>query len=402
MSRTVILGAGHAGGSAAAFLRQYGYEGEIVLIGDEALPPYQRPPLSKAWLKGEADAESLSLLPLEFYAEAGIDLRLSTTAANLDRQNKRVQLSNGETLSYDHLILATGSKPRPFPIEGGDHPDLLMLRTTVDAERLKAALQPEAHLILIGAGYVGLEAAASAIALGAKATVIEREARVLARVASEPLSRYFTRLHQDKGVDLITKAEVLKIKDGKTVYLSDGQVLTGDAVLVGIGALAADDLAREAGLNCGNGIVVDHEASTSDPAIFAIGDCAHRPLPHSNSEGRLESVPSALEMAKQAAAAITGHKAPVVEVPWFWSDQYDTKLQIAGLSAGADQVLVRGDENSSSFAVFHLKGDKIVSVEAVNSPADFMGGKLLIAKKTPVDVTKLSDPSHSIKLVAMA
>ena len=402
MSRTVILGAGHAGGSAAAFLRQYGYEGEIVLIGDEALPPYQRPPLSKAWLKGEADAESLSLRPLEFYAEAGIDLRLSTTAANLDRQNKRVQLSNGETLSYDHLILATGSKPRPFPIEGGDHPDLLMLRTTVDAERLKAALQPEAHLILIGAGYVGLEAAASAIALGAKATVIEREARVLARVASEPLSRYFTRLHQDKGVALITKAEVLKIKDGKTVHLSDGQVLTGDAVLVGIGALAADDLAREAGLSCGNGIVVDHEARTNDPAIFAIGYCAHRPLPHSSSQGRLESVPSALEMAKQAAAAITGHKAPVVEVPWFWSDQYDTKLQIAGLSAGADQVLVRGDENSSSFAVFHLKGDKIVSVEAVNSPADFMGGKLLIAKKTPVDVTKLSDPSHSIKLVAMA
>ncbi|MEG1029196.1 MAG: FAD-dependent oxidoreductase [Brevundimonas sp.] len=400
MTKVLIIGAGHAGGSAAALLRQYGFEGEIVLAGEEAAAPYQRPPLSKAWLKGEAGLEDLLLRPESFYAEQTIDLRTGVTATAIDGAAKTVTFADGTVESYDVLILATGSTARKLAIPGADRPELLELRTLDHAERLKSALAPGKRLAVVGGGYVGLEAAASARALGAEAVVIERMDRVLARVASETLSAFFTDLHRSHGVEILTGAEVSGFEDGG-VRLADGTLIAADAILVGVGALAREALARTAGLDCENGVVVDESARTSDPAIYAIGDVTHRPLPvHGGRMHRLESVPNALEQAKQAAAAIVGRAAPAPEVPWFWSDQYDVKLQIAGLPFDADRQVVRGDPATASFAVFHLNGDRIVCVEAVNAPAEFMGGRLLIGKGTPVDAALLADPATSIKAVA--
>ena len=404
MTKVLIIGAGHAGGSVAAFLRQYGHDGPIVLAGQEDAPPYQRPPLSKAWLKGEADLEALLLRPLSFYAEQNIDFRPSTVAVSVDPEAKTVAFHDGASETYDLLVLATGSTARKLPVPGGDHPDLLELRTLKDAERLKAVLGPGKRLAVVGGGYVGLEAAASARALGAEAVVIERAPRVLARVASETLSAFFTQQHRARGVEILTGAEVTAVaRDGVT--LADGSVVRADAVLVGVGALACDGLARSAGLLCDDGVVVDDQARTSDPAVFAVGDMTRRPIPalgpvHAGRRHRLESVPNALEQAKQAAAAIVGRPGPAAEGPWFWSDQYEYKLQIAGLPFDADRQVVRGDPGAGGFAVFHLAGDRVVCVEAVNAPPEFMAGKQLIAKTTPVSVEKLGDPAISMKAVA--
>lgn len=400
MTKVLIIGAGHAGGSVAAFLRQYGHEGPIVLAGEEDAPPYQRPPLSKAWLKGEADLDGLLLRPLSFYAEQDIDFRPSTVAVSIDPEAKTVAFHDGSSETYEVMVLATGSTARKLPVPGGDHPDLLELRTLKDAERLKAVLGPGRRLAVVGGGYVGLEAAASARALGAEAVVIERAPRVLARVASEALSAFFTEQHRARGVEILTGAEVVAVaRDGVT--LADGTVVPADAVLVGVGALACDGLPRSAGLRCDDGVVVDDQARTSDPAIFAVGDMTRRPIPvHGGVHHRLESVPNALEQAKQAAAAIVGRPGPAPEVPWFWSDQYEYKLQIAGLPFEADRQVVRGDSGAGSFAVFHLAGDRIVCVEAVNAPPEFMAGKQLIAKGTPVDLDKLADIAVSMKAVA--
>ncbi len=401
MTKILIIGAGHAGGSVAALLRQYGHEGPIVLAGAETSPPYQRPPLSKAWLKGEATGDDLLLRPLSFYGEQGITLRTGTTATAIDRGDQRVRFADGTEETYDVLVLATGSTARKLAVPGADRPDLLELRTLEDAERLKAALRPGSRLVVVGGGYVGLEAAASARALGAEVVVLERMDRVLARVASETLSTFFTDLHRHHGVDIRTGVEVTGFEDDG-VGLADGSMVAADVVLVGVGGLACDDLARAAGLVCDNGVVVDEAARTSDPAIHAVGDMTFRPLPlHGGRMQRLESVPNALEQAKQVAAAITGRTAPAPEVPWFWSDQYDAKLQIAGLPHDADRQLVRGDPATGTFAVFHLNGDRIVCVEAVNAAAEFMGGRQLIARAAPVDADKLVDPAVSMKAVAL-
>lgn len=402
MTKVLIIGAGHAGGTAAALLRQYGHEGPVVLAGEEAAPPYQRPPLSKAWLKGEADLEALLLRPESFYAEQDIDLRTGVTATAIDAAGKTVTFADGTVEPYDVLILATGSTARRLALPGADRPDLLELRTLVDAEKLKAALGPGKRLAVVGGGYVGLEAAASARALGAGAVVIERMDRVLARVASETLSTFFTAHHRAHGVEILTSAEVTGFEDAG-VRLADGRLIEADAVLVGVGALACEQLAREAGLSCLNGVVVDAEARTSDPSIFAIGDVTFRPVPvHGGAMHRLESVPNALEQAKQAASAIVGRSAPAPETPWFWSDQYEVKLQIAGLPGEADRQVVRGDVAAGAFAVFHLAGDRIVCVEAVNAPAEFMAGRMMIGKQTPVDAGKLADTAVSMKAVAAA
>ena len=400
----MIVGAGHAGGSAAAFLRQYGFAGPIVLIGEEPIPPYQRPPLSKAWLKGEADADSLALKPLEFYAEHGMDLRLNAVAVSINRGEQVVTLADGQTVPYDVLILATGARARKLPIPGAGLAGVLELRTAADAEALKAAIGPGKRLAVIGGGYVGLEAAASGRALGAEVVVVEREPRVLARVACETLSTFFQDYHRDRGVvfELDAGVEAFEGEGGRIVgvRLSDGRLIACDAALVGVGATPNDELAKDAGLECAGGVVVDEDARTADPHIFAIGDVAHRPLPLYDRMFRLESVPNALEQAKQAAAAIAGPPAPPPETPWFWSDQYDLKLQIAGIPFEADQVIVRGDPAGARFAVFHLKGDRLLAVEAVNAPPEFMAGKMLIAQRKAVAPEKLRDMSVSMKNVA--
>lgn len=402
----VIVGAGHAGGTAAALLRQYGFEGPITIIGDEPIPPYQRPPLSKAWLKGEADADSLALKPLEFYAENGIDFRASVSATAINRGARTVALSDGSTVSYDHLILATGARAIALPIEGKDLDGIMFLRTAADAEALKATVGPGKTLAVVGGGYIGLEVAASGRALGAEVIVLEREARILARVACEALSDFFTGYHEKHGVTFELGASVTGFegKDGHVtgVKLADGRVVACDAVVVGVGAHPNDELAKDAGLDCARGVVVDLDArSVSDPAIFAIGDVAHRPMPIYDRMFRMESVPNALEQAKQAASAIVGRPRPAGECPWQWSDQYDLKLQIAGYAFDVSEIVIRGDPATAKFAVFHLKGDLVQSVEAINAPPEFMMGKMLILGRKPVDKAKLADPSISMKEVAV-
>lgn len=401
--KVVIVGAGHAGGSAAALLRATGFEGEILLVGDEPAPPYQRPPLSKAWLKDEADLDALLLRPESYYAEQDITLRTGVVATAITPDARTVSFEDGTVETYDALILATGSTGRRLAIPGADSPNLIELRTLADAERLKSHLGPGRRLVIVGGGYVGLEAAASARALGTEVVLLERLDRVLKRVASEPLSAFFTERHRAAGVDIRLNADVLAFESGG-VRLSDGELIPADAILVGVGALANDALARSAGLACdpagSGGIVVDETARTSDPAIYAIGDVTLRPIPVHGTTMRLESVPNALEQARQAAHAIVGRVQAAPEVPWFWSDQYDIKLQIAGLPMEADRTLVRGDPTSGRFAVFHLCGDRVVCVEAISAPPEFMAGKQLILRRTPVDDTRLADLSISMKAVA--
>lgn len=402
--KVVIVGAGHAGGSAAALLKASAFEGEILLLGEEPAPPYQRPPLSKAWLKGETDLDSLLLRPETYYAEQGITLRTGVVVIGIAPAERTVTLADGTVEAYDALILATGSTGRRLPIPGADRPHLIELRTLADAERLKDQLGPGRRLVIVGGGYVGLEAAASARSLGAEVVLLERLDRVLKRVASEPLSAFFTERHRAEGVDVRLNVEVAGFEaDG--VRLADGSLVEADVILVGVGALANDSLARTAGLACdpagSGGIVVDDVARTSDPHIYAIGDVTVRPVPVHGLTLRLESVPNALEQARQAAHAIVGRAQAAPEVPWFWSDQYDLKLQIAGLPNEADRTIVRGDPATGRFAVFHLCGDRIVCVEAVNAPPEFMAGKQLIGRRTPVDVSKVTDLAISMKAVGI-
>jgi 3-phenylpropionate/trans-cinnamate dioxygenase ferredoxin reductase subunit len=402
-ARIVILGAGHAGGTAAALLRQYGFEGPITLVGEEPIPPYQRPPLSKAWLKGEADADSLALKPLEFYAENGIDFRPGVRAAQINRGAKTVILSDGAALAYDKLIIATGARAIALPIPGAELSGVMFLRTAADAEQLKAQVGPGKTLAVVGGGYIGLEVAASGRALGAQVIVLEREDRLLARVACPELSDFFRGYHETHGVRFNLGCSVVGFEgEGhvRGVKLASGEVVPCDAVVVGVGAHPNDEIAADAGLETARGVVVDLDARTSDPDIFAIGDVAHRPMPIYDRMFRMESVPNALEQAKQVASAITGRPRPNGECPWQWSDQYDLKLQIAGYPFDADQIVVRGEPATAKFAVFHLKGDQLQAVEAINAPPEFMMGKQLILNRKPVDKAKLADTSISMKEVA--
>jgi 3-phenylpropionate/trans-cinnamate dioxygenase ferredoxin reductase component len=397
-AHVVIVGAGHAGGSAAAMLRQYGWKGPITLIGAEPVPPYQRPPLSKAWLKRETDGAALALRPAAFYPTNGITLHLATHATAIDPERRRVTLGSGEHVAYDHLILATGARARRLPIAGHDLAGVLTLRSVADADALQATLSPGSSVVVIGAGYIGLEVAASARSLGVAVTVIEREDRVLARVASPPLSAFFTRAHAAEDVRILCGASIAAIEgaDGRVtaVRLADATLLPCDAVLIGVGAAADDTLARAAGLVCDDGIVVDLAARTSDPHIYAIGDCTRRPLPRYERTGRLESVPNALEQAKQAAADLCGRPPPAPEVPWFWSDQYAIRLQIAGLPFDVDDIVLRGDPAGGKFAAFHLAADGTVqAVEAVNAPAEFVAGRQMIARRQQTTAATLRNPN---------
>ena len=400
----VIIGAGHAGGTVAAHLRQDGFAGAITLVGEEPVVPYQRPPLSKAWLAGTSSLDHVILRPLEWYGENQVDLRLGTRVASIDRAGHTIALTSGETLPYDALIIATGARPRQLGLPGEDLDGVQALRTLADAEALKAAMLPDKTIVLIGAGYIGLEVAASARKAGLKAILVEREARSVARVACETMSAFLENYHAAHGVEFIFNAAARGFAGEAAVTaveLTDGRVIPGDLVLVGAGVVPNDELAREAGLACGNGIVVDYEARTSDPAIFAIGDVAYRPLDLYNTQFRLESVPNALEQARCVAHVLTGTPVPAPEVPWFWSDQYDLKIQLAGLPLDATSQIVRGGPATGKFAVFHLKGNHVRAVEAVNAPPEFMFGRKLIAAGSPVDLEGLADISVSMKQVVL-
>ncbi len=384
----LIVGAGHAGGVLAAHLRQLGNDEPITIIGDELYSPYQRPPLSKAWLKSDVAFSAVGLRPQTYYDQRSIEVRTGIRVTSLDRDARTVTLDSGEQLSYRILVLATGARARPIGLAEEALPNVHVLRSIADADAIKAGLRRRERLVVIGGGYIGLEVAASARAHDMDVLVVEREARLMARVASPVVSEFVQDYHQRQGVVFRPGASVagLEARDGRVrgVRLADGHVEPADMVLVGIGAMPNVELAQAAGLTCNNGIAVDLEARTSDSAIFAIGDCTERPLPHYACRARLESVASALEQAKQAAASICGTKPPPPEVPWFWSDQYDLKFQIAGLAIGATRTEVRGDLAQGKFAVAHLAADGgLVAIEAINFPAEYMAGRAAIAKRIP-------------------
>jgi 3-phenylpropionate/trans-cinnamate dioxygenase ferredoxin reductase component len=401
IDRVVILGGGQAGGETAQRLRAGGFSGDIALIGDEPIVPYQRPPLSKAYLTGELPADRLPLRPSEVYASENIRLILGRRANWIDRQSKRVRLEGGQELAYDALVIATGARPRRLNAPGADLPGVHVLRSAADVEAIKADLKPGAKLCVIGAGYIGLEAAASARKLGCAVTVLEAAVRPLARVTSPEMSGFFLDQHTAHGVEfrLAAQAAVFKGEDRvRAVGLANGDQISADVVIVGIGVIADIGLAEKAGLTVQDGIVTDRACRTTDPAIYAIGDVARRPMVHYGGRmERLESVHSAIEGAKIVAAGILGKPPPAEEVPWFWSDQYDLKLQIAGLFNGYDRVVVRGAPETKSFAAFYLRDGQLIAVDAVNRPAEYAAGKILIHRAAKPDPALLRDESVAMK-----
>lgn len=403
IDRVVILGAGQAAAQAAASLRQLGYQGGLAVVGDEPSPPYQRPPLSKAYLKGEMDAERLLIRPASFYEEAGVQLVLGASARRIDRAAQRVETSAGD-FPYDRLILATGARPRRLPVPGGDLEGVLVLRTRADVEALKPHVRPGGRLCVIGAGYIGLEAAAAARQLGCEVVVLEAMDRVLSRVAGAPVSDFYEREHAAHGVDIRLSARFEGFEGAgavSAVRLAGGERLACTAALVGVGVVPNDEIAREAGLACDGGVVVDRRARSSDAAILAIGDVARRPMVHYGDRPmRLESVHNAIEGGKIAAAAILGADHPVEDAPWFWSDQYDLKLQTAGLWTGADEFIVRGDPGRRTFAVFYLAGGRVLAVDAVNAAPEYLVGKKLVQGGAMVAPAELRDTSIPMKDIA--
>ena len=400
----LVIGGGQAAAQAIASLRQWGYEGGLRLIADEEALPYQRPPLSKAYLKGEMDEERLYFKPADWYEAQNVEVTLGTRATAIDRSARMVALSDNTSAPYDALILATGSRPRPLPLAGAALKGVHELRDLRDVDGLKSQVMTGKNMVIVGAGYIGLEAAAVARQLGANVTVLEMAPRVLARVTSPVMSEFYTQIHEKHGVNIMTGArlETLDGEDGriKSATLADGTSLPADIVLIGIGILPNQELAAEAGIACKNGILVDEDARTNDPRIFAAGDCTVRPLVHYGRTGRLESVHNAIEQGKLAAAAITGRDRPKLDVPWFWSDQYDVKLQIAGLSQYYDNLAVRGDPETGHFAVFYFRAGKLIAVDAVNAAPEFIVAKKMIISGQTLAPEQLQDTSVSMKELA--
>ncbi|MFN3462748.1 MAG: NAD(P)/FAD-dependent oxidoreductase [Terricaulis sp.] len=405
--RIIIIGAGQAGGETAQRLRQGGFEGEITLIGEEPVAPYQRPPLSKAYLKGDLDIDRLMLRPASVYSEERIALLTKTRGVWIDRANRKVRVEGGRELPYDALVLATGAKPRKLPLVGADLDGVHLFRTAADVDRVRERFVSGAKLIVIGAGYIGLEVAAVARQLGLDVTVVETAVRPLARVTSPEVAGFFLDEHTRQGVRFVLGGQCALIKGADRVTgvaLTDGAELPADLVIAGIGVTPDVAIAEQCGLTVNNGIVTDRNCRTSDPNIFAIGDCAARPMAHYGGQiVRLESVHNAVEGAKIVAATLTGGKEHTEEAPWFWSDQYDLKLQIAGLFNGYDHVAFRGVMADRAFAAFYYKGDKLIAVDAVNRPAEYLGAKMLIQTNRTLPPDVIEDMSRPMKeLVASA
>ena len=397
MSGVVIIGAGHAAGQAAASLRQAKYEGDITIIGDEAHIPYQRPPLSKAYLKGDQGADKVYLRAESFYTDRDIAMKLNTSATGIDTQSKTVALSTGETLDYDHLLISTGSRPRKLSIEGSDLPGIHYLRTMDDVDGLREGMQPDANLVIVGGGYIGLEVAAVGRELGLNVHVLEMEERILQRVTTPEMSAYYHQLHEGRGVNIHTSTGVTGFAgDGKVEEVICGdQRFPADIVIVGIGIIPNTELAETAGIHCDNGIVVDDHCRTSDPHVYAAGDCTNHPNPLLDRRLRLESVPNAMDQARVSTANMLGDDKTYAAIPWFWSDQYELKLQMVGFSADGDTQVLRGDMASNQFAIFYLKDGKVVAADAVNSPKEFMLCKQLVGKSA--DPAMLADPEADLK-----
>lgn len=403
----IIIGAGQAAAQAVMSLRAEGHEGPIRMIGDEQEPPYQRPPLSKKFLAGEIGFDRVELKPASFYADNHCDLVLGCHVTAIERGSKTVRTSDGRAFIYDKLLIATGSRVREINVPGFDLEGVHYLRTVGDVKELQAHFREGARLVVVGGGYIGLEVAAVAKKHGLDVTVLETADRVMARVVDPIVSRFYERIHKEEGVKIRVGVTVAGFEGegGRLtrVVSGEGESFPCDFAVVGIGILPNVELAAEAELAVENGITVDEFGRTSDPDIFAAGDCTNHPNGIYGRRLRLESVHNAIEQAKTAAAAIAGKQKPYNQVPWFWSDQYDLKLQIAGLSTGYTQAVVRGDpEHGRSFAVFYLRDGVLIAVDAVNRAPEFMMSKMLIARHAKLDPARLSDESISMKEIENA
>lgn len=396
--RIVVVGAGQAGIQTVASLRGEGYAGGLALIGEEEFPPYQRPPLSKAYLSGALARERLFLKPISFFEEMRCDLRLGAKVVRIDRANRAVALGDGATLAYDLLLLTTGARVRRIAAPGAELPGIHYLRGIADVDRLRPVLQPGARLAVVGGGYIGLEVAAVAVKHGLDVTVIEAAPRVMERAVSPVLSRFYEEEHRAHKVKLLLGALAQGFQGTGHVEAvrTDKGTVPADVVLVGIGVVPNSEIAEAAGLACENGIMVDECARTADPAIFAAGDCTNHPA-LAGGRVRLESVQNAIDQAKHAALAMIGRPKPYREVPWFWSDQYDLKLQMAGMARAGDQTVVRGEPQSRKFAIFHLRAGVLAAVEAVNAAPEYVVGRRLIAERKPVAPEQLADTGIPMK-----
>ncbi len=401
MSAIVIVGAGHAAGQAAASLRQEGYEGEVVIIGDEPHIPYQRPPLSKQYLSGEQGIERVYLRPEKFYASKNITLKTGVRVQQIDTVAQTVTTDSEETIPYEKLLIATGSRPRRLNLPGSDLPGIHYLRTISDVDAIRAEMAPGKKMVIVGGGYIGLEVASVGIKQELEVHVLEMEERILQRVTTPEMSTFYHELHAGRGVHVHTSTAVSGFSgDGRVQAVlcnkeNDEQAFPADLVVVGIGIIPNVELAKDAGIDCDNGIVVDDRCRTSAANVFAAGDCTNHPNPLLKRRLRLESVPNAMEQARVAASSMRGGDKSYASIPWFWSDQYELKLQMVGFSADGDTQVVRGDKAGNHFAVFYLKNGTLVAADAVNSPREFMVCKQLVGK--PVDADKLADPETDLK-----
>lgn len=398
-TRVVIVGAGQAGFQAAASLRAEGFAGPIQLVGDEPGLPYQRPPLSKAFIK-DGNADRLMLRSVEFYATNGIEL-IEGRAERIDREARTVRLADGRQLGYDHLVLAVGARNRTPPIVGGDLPGVLDLRSLTDAHRLRDALAAARRVVVVGGGFIGLEVAATARAGGCDVTVLEAADRLMSRVVSPAMSDYFRAAHEAAGIELRlgVKAEAIEEEGGRAaaVRVAGGDAVPCDLVLCAIGISPATELAREAGLSTADGIVVDDVLLTADPAISAIGDCASFPHRAAGAMVRLESVQNAVDQAKCIARRIVGREARYDEVAWFWSDQGEHKLQIAGLASERDSFVARPSPDGGRLTVHVFRDDRLVAVETANEPADHMAARKLLAAAEPPTRDEVEAADYALK-----
>lgn len=408
MEHMVIIGGGQAGAQATETLRRRGHRGPITLIGDEALLPYQRPPLSKKFLAGALARDRLLIRHAEHYAEHAVDMRLGFAAVSIDRARQRVEIADGTHVDYDRLLLATGSRARLFPVPGAELAGVYYLRTFADVERLRAELAPGRRCVIVGGGYIGLEAASTCRELGVEVTVLDAADRVMSRVVSPWVSRFYEAEHARHGVDIRCGARVASFvpeaspaRTGAVrvagVRLQDGAEVPADFVLIAIGVAPDDTLARAAGLACDNGILVDEYCRTSDEHIYAAGDCARHPSPHYGMTVLLESVDNAFEQAQSAALNMFGTATVHDKVPWFWSDQYDLKMIIVGLAQRHDHALLRGDPASRSFSVVYLREGELIAVDTVNAAKDQLSARKLIPARARPDPRKLADPAIPLK-----
>jgi len=397
----LIVGAGHSGGQLAARLRQSGFENEILLVGAEAHLPYQRPPLSKDYLAGAIGLERVHLRSDAFYRDNAIEAILGTSVTAVDRAARRVTLDDGRTLDYGQLVLATGSRPRRLEVPGGELEGVHYLRTIEDSDALRARLEPGARLAIVGGGYIGLEVAAVAAIRGVAVTVLEMAPRLLSRVTGPEVADFYRRAHEQAGVTVHAATRVERFEGGQrvqAVHASGGLRFEADAVLVGVGIVPNAELAAGAGLAVDDGVVVDEHGMSGDSRIFASGDCSAHPNALYGRRLRLECVQNGMAQAKVVADNLCGRGTRYDEVPWFWSDQYDLKLQIAGLLDGYDQSVVRGRADDGSFSVFYLKEGGVIAVDSVNAMKDHLAARKLVAKRARIGAEQLRDPSSPLAI----